>query len=80
MPRLKLVGEKWLSATLETEPDEPFEWDGLPTNSFLVGMSSKFDQVKNSCFFIIIIIIAIIIDQIKKDRNFVFYTTRCLKI
>ena len=49
MPCLKLVGEKWMSATLESEPDEPFEWDGLPTNSFLVGMSSKFDQVKHSC-------------------------------
>ena len=49
MPCLKLVGEKWISATLESEPEEPFEWDGLPTNSFLVGMSSKFDQVKRSC-------------------------------
>ena len=55
---------------MESEPGEPFEWDGLPTNSFLVGMSSKFDQVKHSC------LLFILVDQVKKDRRFVFYTTR----
>ena len=27
---------------METEVGEPFEWDGVPTNSFLVGFSTTF--------------------------------------
>ena len=54
---LKVVGEKWISETMETELLEPFEWDGIPTDSFLVGFSSMFHTAK-------------------KDRQFVFYTTR----
>ena len=27
---------------METEPGEPFEWDGLLTDSFLVGFSTTF--------------------------------------
>ena len=42
---------------MESELVEPFEWDGIPTDSFLVGVSSTFDTAK-------------------KDRQFVFYTTR----
>ena len=31
---------------METEVVEPFEWDGIPTHSFLVGFSSTLDLVK----------------------------------
>ena len=56
-------------------------WVGRTSHKLL--LSWNVEQVwpgQEFLFFIIIIIIAIIIDQIKKDRSFVFYTTRCLKI
>ena len=42
----KMVGQKWISQTMETEVVEPFEWDGIPTDSFLVGFSTTLDTVK----------------------------------
>ena len=39
----KVAGEKWISQTMETELAEPFEWDGIPTDSFLVGFSTTLD-------------------------------------
>ena len=41
-----MVGQKWISQTMETEVVEPFEWDGIPTDSFLVGFSTTLDTVK----------------------------------
>ena len=38
-----MAGEKWISQTMETELAEPFEWDGIPTDSFLVGFSTTLD-------------------------------------
>ena len=55
-------------------------WVGRSSHKLL--LSGNVEQVwpGQALLFIIIIIIIIIIDQVKKERSFVFYTTRCLKV
>ena len=44
IPQLNFSSDKWISITQENEWDAPQEWNGVASNSFLVGFSSHHDN------------------------------------
>ena len=46
IPGLTFPDDKWISITQESELEEPQEWNGVASNSFLVGFSSEHSNQK----------------------------------